>query len=135
MIWEEVPTIDENGIIVNYEVQIEPLDFTEVLTNIFVNTTFLSTRTVVSGLQEFVRYNISVRAYTSLGPGPFSPTVTERTFEDGIYMMHVCIAMYLHKFSIPLFSIFRARNPSSECSDRSPLIHCDHGDLGEGFCN
>ena len=83
MIWEEVPAIDENGIIINYEVQVEPLDFTEVLTTIFVNTTSLPTRTVVSGLQEFVRYNISVRAYTSVGPGPFSPPVTERTLEDG----------------------------------------------------
>ena len=82
MIWAEVPTIDENGVIVNYEVQVEPLDFTDVLTIIYVNTTTLST--VVSDLQEFVRYNFSVRAYTSVGPGPFSPPVTERTLEDGV---------------------------------------------------
>ena len=95
MIWEEVPAIDENGIIINYEVQVEPLDFTEVLPTIFVNTTFLSTRTVVSGLQEFVQYNISVRAYTSVGPGPFSPPVTERTLEDGILCSYACMHNYV----------------------------------------
>ena len=78
--WFEVLTIDENGIIINYEVQVEPLDFNDILTIIYVNTTNLST--VVSDLQEFVPYNISVRAYTSVGPGPFSPPVTERTLED-----------------------------------------------------
>ena len=91
----EVPAIDENGIIVNYEVQVEPLDFTEVLTTIFVNTTSLSTRMVVSGLQEFVRYNISVRAYTSVGPGPFSPQVTERTLENGILCLYACMHSYV----------------------------------------
>ena len=78
--WNEVPTIDENGIIINYEVQVEPLDFNDILTIIYVNTTTLST--VVSDLQEFVGYNISVRAYTSVGPGPFSPPVTDMTLED-----------------------------------------------------
>ena len=78
--WIEVPMIDENGIIINYEVQVEPLDFNDILTIIYVNTTTLST--VVSDLQEFVAYNISVRAYTSVGPGPFSPPVTDMTLED-----------------------------------------------------
>ena len=81
MRWNQVPTIDENGIIINYEVQVGPLDFNDILTTIYVNTTTLST--VVSDLQEFVAYNISVRAYTSAGPGPFSVAVTNRTFEDG----------------------------------------------------
>ena len=38
---------------------------------------------VLGGLQEYVEYNISVRAYTIVGPGPFSPAVNNRTFEDG----------------------------------------------------
>ena len=91
MIWAEVSSIYENGIIINYEVQVEPLDFTDILTTIYVNTTSLPTRMVVSGLQEFVRYNISVRAYTSVGPGPFSPPVTERTLQDGSYMIFFCM--------------------------------------------
>ena len=78
--WEEVFAIDENGIIINYEVQFEPLEFTETLTTSSVNTTNLTV--LLSSIQEYVEYNISVRAYTSVGPGPYSDPVTERTLED-----------------------------------------------------
>ena len=77
--WEEVLAIDENGIIISYEIQFEPL-FTSVLMADTINTTNLSA--VITGLQEYVEYNISVRAYTIIGPGPYSDPVTERTLED-----------------------------------------------------
>ena len=86
MTWEEVLAIDENGIIINYEVRFEPLEFTETLTTSSVNTTILMV--VIRSLQEYVEYNISVRAYTSVGPGPYSDPVTERTFEDGNVPVH-----------------------------------------------
>ena len=38
---------------------------------------------LLTELEEYVEYNISVRAYTSVGPGPYSEEVTERTDEDG----------------------------------------------------
>ena len=79
--WEDVPMIDQNSNIINYEVQIEPLDFPADIFIDRLNTTDLSI--VVTGLEEYVNYNISVRAYTSVGPGPYSDPVTERTFEDG----------------------------------------------------
>ena len=79
--WEVVPAIDENGVIINYEVQFVPLQFTNILELDSINTTDLTI--VSSGLQEYVEYDISVRAYTSVGPGPFSVAVTNRTFEDG----------------------------------------------------
>ena len=88
--WEEVLAIDENGIIINYEVRFEPLEFTETLTTSSVNTTNLIV--LLSGLQEYVEYNISVRAYTSVGPGPYSDPVTERTLED---RKLVCICLIL----------------------------------------
>ena len=47
-----------------------------------LNTTVVGNATL-TGLQEFTEYNISVRAYTSVGPGPYSEEVTNRTFEDG----------------------------------------------------
>ena len=81
--WEEVPAIDQNGIIVIYEVRFDPLQFTGVLITEYMNTTDMSV--VLTGLQEYVEYNISVRAYTSVGPGPYSDPVTERTLEDGSY--------------------------------------------------
>ena len=80
--WDEVPAIDQNGIIILYEVQYEPLMiFSRQLMTIAMNTS--NTSIVLGGLQEYVEYNISVRAYTIVGPGPFSPGVDNRTFEDG----------------------------------------------------
>ena len=81
MTWELLPAVEQNGIITHYNVQIEPLDFTEELPTLFMNFSNLSA--IVAGLEEFVEYNISVRAYTSVGAGPFSPAVTNKTFEDG----------------------------------------------------
>ena len=93
MTWEEVPAIDENGVIINYEVRFEPLEFTETLTTSSVNTTDTIDLTVVlRALQEYVEYNISVRAYTSVGPGPYSDPVTQRTLEDR-KLVHICLIL------------------------------------------
>ena len=74
--WTDVSEIDRNGIITMYEVMYEPL----MTFSATVNTTNLTI--IVGGLEEFVEYNISVRAYTSVGPGPYSEEITNRTFED-----------------------------------------------------
>ena len=80
--WEEVPAFDRNGVITEYEVQYEPLEtFGGQISTSTVNTSMLSINLI--GLQEFVDYNISVRAYTSAGPGPYSIGVVERTDTDG----------------------------------------------------
>ena len=85
VIWEEVPEINHNGIIIMYEVQYEPLEtFDGQISTDTVNITNISIlSTDLTGLEEFVQYNISVRAYTSVGPGPYSDPVTVRTLEDG----------------------------------------------------
>ena len=80
--WDEVPPIDQNGLITMYEVLYVPLEtFEGTITSVTVNTT--NTSTTLSGLEEFVEYNISVRAYTSEGPGPYSEEITVMTLEDG----------------------------------------------------
>ena len=81
--WDEVPAIDQNGIIINYEVRFEPQQFTGELSTDTINTPDLLV--TITGLEEYVEYNIGVRAYTSVGPGPYSDPVTERTSEDGMY--------------------------------------------------
>ena len=79
--WDDIPGLDRNGIITNYEVQIEALDFpADIFVDPLTTTTLLI---LVTGLEEYVNYNISVRAYTSVGPGPYSDPMTERTLEDG----------------------------------------------------
>ena len=79
--WGEVLPIDQNGIITIYEVRYEPLQFMESLNTLVTNTTDMIVN--LTNLQEYVEYNISVRAYTAIGFGPFSTEITERTFEDG----------------------------------------------------
>ena len=86
--WEEVAEIDRRGIITEYEVMYEPLMTFGELTTLTVNTTNLSI--TLMNLEEYVEYNISVRAYTSVGPGPYSVGIAGRTFEDGI--VHVMVA-------------------------------------------
>ena len=73
--------MDQNGIIILYEIQYEPLmTFGGLLMTMTTNTS--NTSILLGGLQEYVEYNITVRAYTSVGPGPFSPGIDNRTFED-----------------------------------------------------
>ena len=38
---------------------------------------------VLTGLEEFVQYNISVRANTAVGSGPYSALESATTLEDG----------------------------------------------------
>ena len=80
--WDTAPPIDENGIITTYEIEYEPqMTFNGDVSGGTLNTSSNSLQ--LTGLEEFVEYNVSVRAYTSVGSGPFSPVVTNRTLEDG----------------------------------------------------
>ena len=91
--WDEVLPIDRNGLITMYDVLYVPLEtFEGAIMSMSVNTT--NTSTTLSVLEEFVEYNISVRAYTSEGPGPYSEEITVMTFEDG--KMSIVIYMYYY---------------------------------------
>ena len=83
VLWLEDLPIDRNGEHVMHEVRYEPLTtYGGQIQPMTLNTTIVGNATL-TGLQEFTEYNISVRAYTSVGPGPYSEEVTNRTFEDG----------------------------------------------------
>ena len=84
VMWNEVPAIDQNGIITMYEVMYTPLN--TFGGQISANTTNVSgskLMVTLSYLQEFVNYSISVRAYTTAGQGPES-TIIELTQQAGI---------------------------------------------------
>ena len=82
MSWSAVPSLDQNGMITLYEVRSEPLvTFDGALATSMSNTTSMSL--VLYDLQEYVTYSISVRAYTSAGPGMYSQPIIEQTLEDG----------------------------------------------------
>ena len=84
VLWEEVPTLHQNGEITTYEIEHVPLEtFRGQISTNTVNTSNGSVlMMVLTGLEEYVKYNISVRSYTSAGPGPYSDPVTERTDMD-----------------------------------------------------
>lgn len=50
---------------------------------------------VLTNLEEFVSYNISIRAYTRIGVGPFSPDITIVTPEDGEWYQGTTLPMYM----------------------------------------
>ena len=80
--WCIIPLVDRNGDITVYQVLYQPLQiFHGAITQQTVNVTGLAAN--LTDLEEFVNYNIAVRAYTSVGGGPYSEPITERTDEDG----------------------------------------------------
>ena len=81
--WTELSDVCQNGNVTLYEVQYEPLQTFGMLETMSVNVTAPAMMMNITDLEEYVEYNISVRAYTSEGPGPYSDPVTERTLEDG----------------------------------------------------
>ena len=80
--WLEVDPIHRNGIIVVYEVDYQPMNDFESEDVTRVNTT--NTTIVLMDLHESVQYNITVRAFTSVGGGPFSNSVASITHEAGM---------------------------------------------------
>ncbi len=78
--WADIPGIDQNGDITQYEV------FYKSTFHFFNESVLINNETFsvnITGLEEFVVYNVSVRAYTSVGPGPFNDVVMEQTEEAG----------------------------------------------------
>ena len=83
--WDIIPPIDQNGVITMYEVFYEPLEtFGGVIQTQTRNVSGTEMSVVLMNLEEFVNYSISVRAYTSVGEGPYSDEIREKTNTDGI---------------------------------------------------
>ena len=81
--WDPVAEIDRNGIITQYEVEFNQSTFSEISTSNLTTTNGSQLMVELEGLEEYVEYSIRVRGYTSVGPGPFSVAVMNRTLEDG----------------------------------------------------
>ena len=82
--WGIVPPIDQNGIITMYEVLYQPEEtFDGAIASESRTLPFTDMSVVLTDLEEFVGYAIFVRAFTSLGAGPFSNGVIETTNTDG----------------------------------------------------
>ena len=82
--WYIVPPIDQNGVITMYEVLYQPL---ETFGGAIGPSAEIVMAPVMSALltqlEEYVLYNISVRAFTASGPGVYATTAQQRTLEYG----------------------------------------------------
>ena len=84
--WSEVANRARNGEITHYEVQFFPLmEFDGGIYNGSVLTVDMSTVHILADLQEYVTYNISVRAYNGAGAGPYSDGTIVTTHQDGTH--------------------------------------------------
>lgn len=78
--WGNIPLIDQNGVIITYEVLYEPLEtFCGNISEQRLNTTDLFVN--LMDLEEFVNYSISIKGYTVVGPGNYSVPIVVRTSE------------------------------------------------------
>ena len=91
--WDPVPEISRNGIITQYEVEVNQSTFNEIPSTRLTTTNDSVLMVELGELAEDVEYAIRVRAYTSEGPGPFSVALVNRTLEDS---EHACIKYQLH---------------------------------------
>lgn len=80
VIWDEVSPIDQNGVIVLYEVEYNQTTFDDIAMSSTITTNVLFV--VVTLLEEYTQYMFRVRAYTSEGPGPYSVASMETTMQD-----------------------------------------------------
>ena len=81
--WDPVPEIERRGEIDRYEVQFNQSSFDEIPSINYTMTDGPVLMLSLQNLEAFVEYSIAVRAYTSVGAGPFSPIVNNQTFQDG----------------------------------------------------
>ena len=81
--WDPVPAMDRNGIITNYDVTYSQSTFQSLQPSVTVSVQGDNESVTLTGLEEYVVYSITVRAYTAIGPGPYSPLQNRRTLEDG----------------------------------------------------
>ena len=115
--WREVPSLDQNGIIITYEVLLVPMEtFGGILTEQQLNSTNFSV--VVTDLQEFLNYRVSVRAYTMVGPGNYSNAIIRMTLEDGKFV--IVIRPWHDQFLLTMYS---CGNCTLECDFSSSVIH------------
>ena len=80
MEWDPISCQDQNGEVILYEVFYQTFDTFDEQLDVLNFTLNTSNRSAVLGdLEEYVEYEVVVRGYTSVGPGPYSTQISETT--------------------------------------------------------
>ena len=90
--WEMLECQDRRGNITMYEVRYTGLNFGENVNQTLNTSSGDELSLVVSGLEEFANYTIEVRAYTAVGPGPYSSPIDVQTLPDS-KCVYVCVCV------------------------------------------
>ena len=67
--------------LVDYVIVYSPLKTPDISTRVRITGGALSA--VIGGLSAFTEYTVAIQACSQAGCGPFSPTITQLTFEEG----------------------------------------------------
>ena len=97
--WSGVPVNDRNGMISSYEVLYNHVQFDGQISIASLNTSNMTI--ILVNLQEYVTYNISVRAYNRVGAGPYSENVIVTTLEDGKSSDNFTCSIYCLLSTVP----------------------------------
>ena len=87
-----------NGNVSSYDIQYRGISTMNTVLSNFSQVQMFSVASTIAVLQDLVPfsvYNISVRASTGAGPGPFSAEISVRTLEDG-----ECSVVYVCKYVV-----------------------------------
>ena len=122
--WDMLPLISQNGIIVNYSIFLDPVNATY---QIPVMDSTSDLYIIVEDLIPGTSYNVSVTAFTRVGPGPPCPPVkVVMTPEDG----KLCKIYTLRQLSLLLINyVSNAIALSSWASANATSSKCNHSDL------
>ena len=97
--WVMLECQDRHGNITLYGVRFSSSDFMDSVNQTFNTSSGDETSLEVTGLEEYANYTIEVRAYTAVGPGPYSNRVDVRTLPDSecitVYV-YVCIVCFVY---------------------------------------
>lgn len=84
VMWQTVPAIDANGIITHYDVELTQTTLNDATMPVITTVNSSMQILELTGLEEYVGYSVRVRAYTTVGAGPFSDALDVTTNEDGV---------------------------------------------------
>jgi len=92
MDWEEIPRIDQNGEILEYQVLYQPsTNFSGQIASVQMEIVPASQLNItIDGLEEFLLYSVSVRGGTLAGFGPYSTELQITTAESGMLLLCIC---------------------------------------------